>query len=74
MRRSEFDDGTGTILPKELEELLLKLDPPLGLGNMADSKDVLRCGGGGLRAAGGVVRVYCEARFHAAVCGEIAGV
>ncbi|KAL6748527.1 Ion transport protein-domain-containing protein [Haematococcus lacustris] len=39
---SEYDDGSGTIAPRELEELLLKLEPPLGLGSMADNKDVLR--------------------------------
>eukprot|EP00798_Chlamydomonas_sp_ICE-L_P015920 gene15920-22054_t len=39
---AEFDDGSGTIWPKDLEELLLKLEPPLGLGIFADSKDVLR--------------------------------
>eukprot|EP00955_Chlamydomonas_euryale_P052906 355308-Chlamydomonas_euryale.AAC.5 len=38
----KFDDGSGTILPKDLEELLLELDPPLGLGPDASSKDVLR--------------------------------
>ena len=39
---SEYDDGTGTLLPRHLEELLIKLEPPLGLGSMADNKDVLR--------------------------------
>ncbi|GIL78272.1 hypothetical protein Vretifemale_7701, partial [Volvox reticuliferus] len=39
---SEYDDGSGTILPRHLEELLLRLDPPLGLGPYADNKDVLR--------------------------------
>jgi hypothetical protein len=39
---SEYDDGSGTIQPRHLEELLLKLDPPLGLGPYADNKDVLR--------------------------------
>lgn len=39
---SECDDGSGTILPRDLEELLLKLEPPLGLGSLADNKDVLR--------------------------------
>eukprot|EP00198_Chlamydomonas_reinhardtii_P001158 XP_001690493.1 voltage-gated Ca2+ channel, alpha subunit [Chlamydomonas reinhardtii] len=39
---SEYDDGSGTIQPRHLEELLLKLDPPLGLGAYADNKDVLR--------------------------------
>lgn len=39
---SEYDDGSGTIFPRHLEELLLKLDPPLGLGTYADNKDVLR--------------------------------
>jgi hypothetical protein len=39
---NEYDDGGGSIEPRELEELLLKLDPPLGLGSAADSKDVLR--------------------------------
>lgn len=42
VHRSEYDDGSGTIDPKALEELLLRLDPPLGLGPYADSKDVLR--------------------------------
>ncbi len=40
---SEYDDGSGTIMPRHLEELLLRLDPPLGLGAYADNKDVLRC-------------------------------
>ncbi len=39
---SEYDDGSGTIAPRALEELLLRLDPPLGLGPYADNKDVLR--------------------------------
>lgn len=39
---SEYDDGTGTIDPRNLEELLLRLDPPLGLGPYADNKEVLR--------------------------------
>lgn len=42
--RSEYDDGSGTIEPKALEELLLRLEPPLGLGPFVDNKDVLRCG------------------------------
>lgn len=32
----------GTILPRELEEILMRTDPPLGLGSLADNKDVLR--------------------------------
>ena len=42
LRRSQYDDGSGTITPKELEELLMILEPPLGLGLQADNKDVLR--------------------------------
>ena len=39
---AEYDDGTATIAPASLEELLLRLDPPLGLGQFADNKEVLR--------------------------------
>ncbi|KAK9823801.1 hypothetical protein WJX72_005586 [[Myrmecia] bisecta] len=38
----QYDDGTGTIDPSELEQLILRLSPPLGLGPHADGKDVLR--------------------------------
>lgn len=40
---SAHDDGTGTITPKQLEELLLDLDPPLGLGGCS-----CMCASGGL--------------------------
>lgn len=40
---AEYDDGSGTIDPRALEELLLRLDPPLGLGAYVDNKEVLRC-------------------------------
>ncbi|GAX77247.1 hypothetical protein CEUSTIGMA_g4693.t1 [Chlamydomonas eustigma] len=39
---SEYDDGSGTIPPAELELLLARLDPSLGLGPSAENKDVLR--------------------------------
>lgn len=39
---SQYDDGSGTITPKDLEDLLMHLDPPLGLGPEVNSKDVLR--------------------------------
>ncbi|KAI8464917.1 MAG: Ion transport protein-domain-containing protein [Monoraphidium minutum] len=39
---SEYDDGTGSIDPQNLEALLLRLPPPLGLGPGAEGKDVLR--------------------------------
>ncbi|GIL55074.1 hypothetical protein Vafri_10591, partial [Volvox africanus] len=39
---SEYDDGSGTISPAALEQLLLRLDPPLGLGPYADNKEVLK--------------------------------
>ena len=42
--RSQYDDGSGTITPKELEQVLMILEPPLGLGLQADNKDVLRWG------------------------------
>lgn len=38
----EFDDGSGSILPEQLEVLLTRLNPPLGLGRLASGKDVLR--------------------------------
>lgn len=39
---SEFDDGSTNITPKQLELILVRLPPPLGLGPYADSNDVLR--------------------------------
>ncbi|KXZ54859.1 hypothetical protein GPECTOR_4g931 [Gonium pectorale] len=39
---AEYDDGSGSIDPRALEELLLRLDPPLGLGPHAHNKEVLR--------------------------------
>eukprot|EP00775_Hariotina_reticulata_P006841 gene6841-7059_t len=39
---AEYDDGSGTIDPKDLEGMLLRLSPPLGLGPTASSTDVLR--------------------------------
>lgn len=39
---SEYDDGNGSIDPRDLEALLLRLIPPLGLGPGAEGKDVLR--------------------------------
>lgn len=38
----EYDDGSTTIHPKSLEQLLIKLPPPLGLGHYADNNDVLK--------------------------------
>jgi hypothetical protein len=38
----QYEDGSGSISPKDLEDLLIKLDPPLGLGPNANTKDVLR--------------------------------
>ena len=49
---AEYDDGSGTIEPHALEEMLLRLDPPLGLGPGADGKDVLKWVGGGAVADG----------------------
>lgn len=39
---SEYDDGSTTIAPKQMEQILTRLPPPLGLGPYADSNDVLR--------------------------------
>jgi hypothetical protein len=39
---SEYDDGSGSIDARDLEALLLRLQPPLGLGPGAEGKDVLR--------------------------------
>ncbi len=39
---SEYDDGSGSIEPKHLEDLLLRLEPPMGLGGGQDGKAVLR--------------------------------
>ena len=39
---SEYDDGSGTIAPEQLQSLLIRTDPPLGLGRMATGRDVLR--------------------------------
>ncbi|GMH39581.1 hypothetical protein BSKO_07479 [Bryopsis sp. KO-2023] len=38
----EYDDGSTTIDPKSLEQLLIRLQPPLGLGHFADNNDVLK--------------------------------
>ena len=39
---SEYDDGSGTIDPRSLEDLLLRLAPPMGLGPGKDGRAVLR--------------------------------
>jgi hypothetical protein len=39
---SEYDDGSGTIEPRSLEDLLLRLAPPMGLGPGKDGRAVLR--------------------------------
>ena len=39
---AEYDDGSGTIAPEQLQALLTRTDPPLGLGRMATGRDVLR--------------------------------
>lgn len=39
---AEYDDGSGTIAPDQLQSLLIRTDPPLGLGRMATGRDVLR--------------------------------
>ncbi len=39
---AEYDDGSGTIAPEQLQTLLIRTDPPLGLGRMATGRDVLR--------------------------------
>lgn len=38
----EYDDGSTTIDPKSLEQLLIRLPPPLGLGHYAENNDVLK--------------------------------
>ena len=39
---AEYDDGSGTIAPEQLQSLLIRTDPPLGLGRMATGRDVLK--------------------------------
>ena len=39
---AEYDDGSGTIAPEQLQTLLIRTDPPLGLGRMATGRDVLK--------------------------------
>lgn len=39
---AEYDDGSGTISPEQLQALLIKTDPPLGLGRTATGRDVLK--------------------------------
>lgn len=39
---AEYDDGSGTIAPEQLQALLIRTDPPLGLGRMATGRDVLK--------------------------------
>jgi hypothetical protein len=39
---SEYDDGSGTISPQDLQRLLRKVEPPLGLGYAASNKDILK--------------------------------
>ncbi|GAB4819675.1 hypothetical protein N2152v2_006721 [Parachlorella kessleri] len=39
---AEFDDGTSLIEPKDLEQILMRLKPPMGLGNKANGTDVVR--------------------------------
>lgn len=39
---ADYDNGSGTIDPKDLEILLVQLPPPLGLGPLASTSDVLK--------------------------------
>ena len=39
---AEYDDGSGSIAPEQLQALLIRTDPPLGLGRMATGRDVLK--------------------------------
>lgn len=39
---AEYDDGSGTIAPEQLQALLTRTDPPLGLGRTATGRDVLK--------------------------------
>ena len=41
-RWAEYDDGSGSISPEQLQTLLIRTDPPLGLGRTATGRDVLR--------------------------------
>lgn len=41
-RWAEYDDGSGTISPEQLQTLLIRTDPPLGLGRTATGRDVLK--------------------------------
>lgn len=38
---SEYDDGSNSIDPKDMEKLLRRLPPPMGLGPKATEADVL---------------------------------
>lgn len=40
-----YDDGSGTIDPKQLEELLIDLGPPLGVRRGATSKELIDVSG-----------------------------
>ena len=37
---AEYDDGSGTVAPEDLLEILLRLLPPLGLGPFATEEEV----------------------------------
>lgn len=39
---AEYDDGSGSIAPEQLQALLTRTDPPLGLGRTATGRDVLK--------------------------------
>lgn len=39
---SEFDDGSSAIDPSDLEALLRRLPPPMGLGPKATESDIMR--------------------------------
>lgn len=41
-RWAEYDDGSGSIAPEQLQALLIRTDPPLGLGRTATGRDVLK--------------------------------
>ena len=39
---AEYDDGTSLIDPKDLEQILMRMRPPMGLGPKANGTDVVR--------------------------------
>eukprot|EP00951_Prasinocladus_malaysianus_P050345 scaffold679489_cov39-Prasinocladus_malaysianus.AAC.1 len=39
---ADYDDGSGTITPRNLHDLLTRLNPPLGLGPMTTNAELVK--------------------------------